>query len=332
MWKSIVRNKGFWVGILLSCAGLYVALKGVRLDQLGSELSAVPWTLAFLVGGVSLIATGIRAYRWMVAVESFSEVSFKNVLSAFMAGMFGLNVIPARVGEYLRVFVLGKNSSLSQSSVLATVVFERVMDGLTILTIFAAAIMLRPAADSAHLLGSVRKEYLLLIPALFVGSLGTLFAIARHPQTMMNGVGTFSRHLGRFGARLPGMVGRFSNGLVIFSDMGRLVRYTVWSFVSWLAVSGYYYVNFRLLDIPLGMASSVVVMSVIVVGVMIPAAPGFVGTYHAFCKMALVAFGVDEARALSFAVVTHAVPYVLHTVLGFVCVLREHVRLADLSA
>lgn len=331
MWKTILRNKGFWAGLVLSCLGLYVALSGVQLDKLRSELASVPWAVAFALGVISFFATILRSYRWQVGIESFSKVSFKNVMSAFLAGMFGLNVIPARLGEYFRVFVLGKNSSLSQSSILATVVFERIMDGLTILVIFAGAVLLRHSADTRNILGPVRREFLLLIPLIFAACLGFLFAVSRHPKPTADFVARFSRHLGKFGARLPGMVERFSGGLVIFSDAGRMIQYVAWSFASWFAIGFYYYMNFHMVGIGLGFADAMVVMSVIVVGVMIPAAPGFVGTYHAFCARALVAFGVDPARAFTYAVVTHAVQYILHTLVGFICVMRENVRLADLN-
>lgn len=318
--------------MVLSCAGLYVAMSGVGFEKLGAELSTVPWTLAIVIGAASIVASAIRSYRWKIAIESFSPVAFKNVFSAFMSGMFGLNVIPARVGEYLRVLVLGKNSSISQSSILATVVFERVMDGLTILTIFAAALVFRPPSAAQSLLGGVRREFLLLIPALFVLCLGFLYAVSRHPKKMMEIAARFSGRPGSFTARIPGMLERFSGGLIIFSDPGRLFRYAVWSFVAWFSIAFFYHLNFVLMKIPLGFAESIVVMAIVVVGVMIPAAPGFVGTYHAFCKAALVAFGVDETRALTFAVVTHAVPYILHTVVGFAFVVRENVRWIDLAA
>lgn len=327
----MIRNKGFWAGLILSCFGLYVAISGVQIDKLRSELSSVPWATAFALGMVSFIATLIRSYRWKVGIESFSGVSFKNVTSAFLSGMFGLNVIPARLGEYLRVFVLGKNSSLSQSSILATVVFERIMDGLTILVIFTGAIFLRHSSDTRSILGTVRREFLLLIPLMFAGCLGFLFAVSRHPKPTADFVARFSKYLGKFGARVPGMIERFSGGLVIFANAGRMIQYVAWSFAAWFTIGFYYYVNFHMAGIELGFADAIVVMSVIVVGVMIPAAPGFVGTYHAFCTRALVAFGVDPARAFTYAVVTHAVQYVLHTVIGFVCVMRENVRLADLN-
>lgn len=302
------------------------------MKELGTELSAVPWPAAIAASFVSIFANVVRSYRWKIGIESFTKISFKNVLSAFFVGVFGLNVIPARIGEYLRIFVLGKNSSLSQSSLLATVVFERVVDGLAILTIFALAVMFRPVTGTHNFLDLVRKEFLLVIPLIFVVSLGILYAGWRRPQSALALLEPLSRRLGKFGTKLPGVAERFVKGLVIFSDVGRLALYLLWSFAAWLTVALFLYLNFLVLDIPLGFSEAVVVLVATVVGAMIPAAPGFVGTYHAFCKAALVSFGVDEARALTFAVVTHALPYLLGTTIGFLCVLRENVRWTDLTS
>ncbi len=318
--------------MILSCAGLAVALHGVGPADLKRELAEVAWHLALAISAVSFLSGVARAWRWKIALDSFSSLSFKNVCSAFMAGLFGLNVIPARVGEYLRVYVLGKSSSLSQSSILATVVFERILDGLTILTIFLVAMMTRSADESGRLGGFIRKEFLLLIPAIFFLCLGFLHDVWRRPARWAGWIGRFAPLLGSAGARLPGMMERFSKGLVIFSDLGRLARYITWSFASWLLAALYFYLNFLILDIDLGFSEAIVVLAVTVVGVMLPAAPGFVGTYHAFCKGTLVILGVDEAAALTFAVVTHALPFALNTLAGFVCVLRENVRLAELSS
>ncbi|OGH60424.1 MAG: hypothetical protein A3G34_10320 [Candidatus Lindowbacteria bacterium RIFCSPLOWO2_12_FULL_62_27] len=332
MWKTAVRSKGFWFGVVVSCVGLAVALHGVRLDRLGAELASAPWGPVLALGLAMVLATGVRAYRWKVSIESFAPVAYKNVFSAFMAGMFGLNVIPARVGEYLRVFVLGKNSSLSQSAILATVVLERVVDGLTILTVFSAALILHPAPESRSVLANVRTEFLWIVPLIFLGCLWFLYAVSKNPARPVEVIRRICRPFGAAGAKLPGIVERFSGGLVIFADPARLARYLAWSFIAWMSIAFWYYLNFLAMGISLGMAEAVVLMSVVVVGVMIPAAPGFVGTYHAFCKGCLVAFGVDETVALTFAVITHLVPYVLHTFIGFVCVLRENVHWADLAA
>ncbi|MBI4179338.1 flippase-like domain-containing protein [bacterium] len=308
-----------------------MALKGVRLNELGTELSNVSWVTAFLIGLVSLLSSAIRAYRWEIAVKMFSPVSFRNVFSSFMVGVFGLNVIPARVGELLRVVVLARNSSLSHSSTLATVVFERLVDGLVLVILFAVSLWLYPAANPSSLFGADRGPYLMIIPVLFFAFFVLLILFWRHPDTW---TAFLHRHLawaGRLGETLPGMLKRFAAGLVIFSDGRRMAAYLFWSFIAWIGTGVYFQLNFIMLDIPLGLGPALVVLTATAVGAMIPAAPGFVGTYHAFCKTALMAFGVSDARALTFAVVTHLVSYLINTLIGFICALRENVQWSDLK-
>lgn len=332
MWKTVLKSKGFWLGLILSIAGLAVAVRGVDFSELSEQLGKVSWTAAFGIGLLSVAASTIRAYRWNVAVDCFSPVSFKNTFSAFMLGLFGLNVIPARLGEYLRIIALGKNSSVSQSSLIATVVFERVIDGLVILMMFLAAVVLQPAVLGAGSESPIRREFLLMIPAIFFVVLMVLFAIWKKPDACERAVEKIGRRLGRLGALLPGITRRFRDGLVIFSHPVRLMFYIILCFGAWLTYTVYLYFNFKLMHFPLGVGAAMVVMTATVVGAMIPAAPGFVGTYHAFCTWALVSMGIPKAEAFTFSVVTHAVPYVLHVIIGFFCAVRENIRWIDLQA
>lgn len=357
MWIRLLRSKSFWFGLAVSIAGLAIAIRGVESDQLREHLSRTPWVWAFGIGLISLSASMIRSYRWKVAIDSFSPVPLSKVASAFMVGILGLNVIPARVGELLRVLVLGRNSTNSRSSILATVVFERVIDALVIITIFVAAFVLIPqvgsgivdavvsgvaapdagnpdaaAASAAQAPDSGRKILLCIIPVIFCACLFVLYSLRCHLSFWQRMLGRFAARLGRIGTKLPGVLERFSSGLVIITHPSRMLAYIALSFGAWLTYSLYLYANFRMLGIDLGFKEAIVVTTATVVGAMIPAAPGFVGTYHFFCQLALRYFDVPAALAVTFAVVTHAVPYILHTIIGFFCALRENVRLNDLAS
>ena len=332
MWKTAVRSKGFWFGLALSCAGLWWALKGVGIDQLKEDLSNVPWLLVLAAGAMSVGGSVMRSYRWKIGVDCYTPVKFRRVCSAFFVGIFGLNVIPLRVGESLRVYVLGKNSSLNYSPIFATVVFERVMDGLTVMTIFGTALLVLPGADYTQFLGRVPKEALLVIPAMFAVGLGILYSFWKFPNAWISGLGRLFRAVGRRAETLPKTAEQFSAGLIIFSNRKRLVTYIFWSFAAWFMMGFYLYVTGLILDLPLSLTQAMVVLTATVVGAMIPAAPGFVGTYHAFCKKTLTAFGVPASKALTFAVVSHAVPFIAHVLIGFVCVMRENIRISEISA
>lgn len=330
MWKKALQSKGFWLGLALSGAGLWFALNGVDLGRLKAELREVPWVIAFGVGVFSVGASVIRSWRWKVGIESFAPAKFTRVLSAFFVGLFGLNVIPMRIGELLRVFVLSRNSGFGYGQIMATVVFERIMDGLVVVTLFATALFFLPAAESASVLGPAPRGLLFTIPAAFIICLILLYVFWKYPNAWKIRLDRLARPFGRMGAHLAEGIEKFSGGLTIFADAGRFARYAFWSFAAWLMMGAYLFLNGFVLGVPLTFMNALVVLTFTVVGAMIPAAPGFVGTYHALCKAALVAFGVPAPKALTFAVVTHAVPYVAHTLIGFLFSLREHVRYSDL--
>jgi uncharacterized membrane protein YbhN (UPF0104 family) len=109
----------------------------------------------------------------------------------------------------------------------------------------------------------------------------------------------------------------------------------VLSVLVWSVETAFYYLNLRAFGIGQtsgeAVRAAVLVLVVVNLGIMIPSAPGYVGTYHALAMLALSAFGVEPTLAFSAALVMHAVQYLVVTGVGLFCLSREHISLRQLT-
>ena len=106
----------------------------------------------------------------------------------------------------------------------------------------------------------------------------------------------------------------------------------VFSILSWIAEGGTYYVIGLAFDLNLPVYVAVVTLAIVNFGILIPAGPGYVGTFEFFCVSALSLVSVDKSVALSYALVLHAVLFLPITVIGMMYFVKDQVSLAEIRA
>ncbi|MCK4490806.1 MAG: flippase-like domain-containing protein, partial [Anaerolineales bacterium] len=123
----------FWVGLGVSAGFMYLALRGLGIGDVWEPLrSAQYWWLLPGVG-VYFIGVWVRSWRWHYLLRPIKSVSTPKTFPIVAIGYMGNNIYPARAGEILRAFVLKRKEDISISASLATIVVERVFDGVVML-------------------------------------------------------------------------------------------------------------------------------------------------------------------------------------------------------
>ena len=148
------------ISILISILFLYIALKGISFAELSGALQKCNYLYLIPALGLTLMLYVIRSIRWYYFVKPIKETSFKNLLSAVMIGFMANNIFPARAGEFVRANILGNDEKIKKSSVFATIVIERLFDGMSLLFIVLAVFLTvdlseRLSGEVAHNLKSV---------------------------------------------------------------------------------------------------------------------------------------------------------------------------------
>lgn len=323
----------FWVGVLVSAGFSYYALLNLQLEKVWGALSRfqILWLLPAVA--VYFVAVFLRTYRWHYLLRHMKNIPVKRLFPVVTIGYMGNNVYPFRVGEVIRAYVLRRKENVSGSASLATIVVERIFDGLTMLTFVFTISPFVPAA------GRFRVT-LAATSVLFFGALVAFFLIASSPQRTERMYGWFVSRLvpARFRDKVRGMLDKFLVGLQVLRRGRDLLLVFGISIVLWLVEAGKYFFimqGFHQAGVAINVPFHALVFTTALVNLAtsIPLPTiGYIGPFEMVGKESLMLFGVGEEIALGFMLVLHAALWLPITMLGFYYMARESISWAELSA
>ncbi len=322
-------------GIAVSALFLWVVTRDVLMAEVWQAMrSAKPGWLV-LVAGVSVLSVYARAQRWKMLFAHLRPVATRTLFASQALGYAANAVLPLRAGEAVKAYSIARKEKLPLSTAFATVVLERVFDLVTVGALLAIAIILVPIPESAgpQVTGAVR-----LLGAVAGLVTALILALILFQDVSLRWLDRFiDRFPKRIGAPVGATVHSFVDGLHALTDLRQLLTLLLTSAYVWATLAA----PFALVAVAMGMdvgydvpvlRLAIVATALVAVFVMIPAAPGFVGTFQAGCIVALSIFGVPKSEALGYALLVHALTLVPPTLLGFGFLAAEGVRLRDVTS
>ncbi len=308
---TILRRPYLWVGVAVSVGALALASRSLSIDEVVDALTAANYLWLIPALAALLIGLVLRARRWQLLFHPVGGLRLSNLFGAMNVGYLLNNVLPFRVGELGRAYVIGKVEDVGWVHVLTTIVVERLLD---VLIVVALLLILLPFVDEPGWATG---------PALVLG-LGVLVlatvlaAIARARR--------FALHVVEWLLRLApeGLRGRLRESaeaaLDGFATLGHppvLLRAGAWSAAAWAFSSLYLYFILLAFDLELTYAAPLLVMVATALGMIVPSSAGYIGVYHAIAIETLTSvFAVERADAAGFALVSHALFYLVPIILG----------------
>lgn len=290
------RALQFTVAIGISALCVWLSMREVDLARVAESLRNANYLGFAAVMAITLFAFWVRAIRWRLLLPVDRAVASGSLFSATMIGFMANNVLPFRLGEFVRPWVLARREKLSKSMALATIVVERAIDMLTLLAIFGAALLVSPIAENTpagRLVQGGARILLVLAVAL------TLFVVVAERNR-----GFARALLGLCPAglrdRASRLLDRFLDGFALFRDLGRLVQVFVLSFAMFLSFAVALWITGWSLGIALPWYAGLVMLVVTAIGIMVPAAPGYVGTLNVACTAGLALYGVGKTPASAY--------------------------------
>lgn len=262
------------------------------------------WLLPYL--GILLLIHVCRTLRWGALLSGMERVPFRKLNESSAIGFMMLIVLPFRLGEFARPFLIANRSSIRRSPAMATVVVERIVDGLLVALLLRALMFFIPEDAPGYRVVLVAGNAMFLI--FFGGLLFLLFAYwqqARAVRFMRAMTGWVSPKLADTAAHMvDGFVGALRQ-LPSRGEVAKFIAYTVayWSLNGFgMMVAAQAFSDGS--GFSLSLFQAYVVMCTLVVGVMIPSAPGMVGTFQAGVKFGLALFlpaAVVNAQGIAYA-------------------------------
>lgn len=321
---AMLKSKKFW-GFLVSIFFLWLALRKVDWKAVPTTLSALDYSwLALFILSYTLEHIA-RAYRWR-AILPGKPLKMKHAYFGIVLGYFFNNLLPARAGEFVRAFYLKKKNTAPASEVFGSVVFERFLDGIIIVTLivfslnyFPTTPMVQKASISAIVFYALVLCGILLLQfrrSLFEEITRRLFSL--FPQRTAH----FLNH-----ARES-----FINGLGLIARPKLFFRAIILSVVSWSFSIATYYICLQMFNLNLGISEAMLLICVLSVGAMIPTSPGMIGIYEYCSVIALHGIlGQTEEIGALFGLVTHSLGYFYILIAGFVILTIEGLSMTDLQ-
>jgi hypothetical protein len=246
-------------------------------------------------------------------MESLVKYDPKTLFIISSIGFMATGMLPARLGEFARPYLVKQKSNIKMSSTMATIIVERVFDMLSLM-IFMFVIMLKISLPPVIFKTGITMLTISLTILL------VLIFLAVKKEFSLNKIDLI---LGKLPAGLAKplehLAHSFIEGLQILPDVKRTLYVSVLSVFIWVLIGISPYILFFSFGFNLPVINAFAVMVIIVLGVMLPAAPGFVGVYHYACVLGLTSFGIPKEAALSYAIVLHFLQLMPTVALGLLC-------------
>ncbi len=235
----------------------------------------------------------LRVVRWYPLLKPIAHVGFWDLNRIGAVGFMAVFIFPLRLGELVRPYMLSNEGKVRGSAALATIVVERVFDGLmTSLLLFATLVFLPSWNQESYAAISLGAFIALSV---FVGCLGLLvLAYWRREWTIRAVRRLVGRGSRKMAERIVSIIEAFLQGLAVLPHWRSLALFSLLTALYW-GINGLgLYIFCRGFGLHIPLLGAYAMMTCVVVGMMIPNSPANVGSFWYFLLMPLALYGLHS--------------------------------------
>ena len=317
----------FWIGVAVSAVFLWWALRGLDLSEVWRDVQTANYW--WLLPGVAVyfVAVWARTWRWDYMLRPLKHIHLSNLFPVVVIGYMGNNIYPFRAGEVLRSYVLRRREDVPMSASLATVIVERVFDGLVMLVFVFVALPFTPIPGDD---GSIRTV-VITASVLFFVAMVVFFALAAMPERFYALAEWLSDKLlpDRMKRPLLDFLQRFLTGLESLRSFKNVLMIFFTSVVIWLLETVKYWFVMHAFSFEVSFFALMLMNGIVNLATTLPSAPGYVGTFDGPGIAVLTLYGIEQGLATAYTLVLHAALWLPITLLGGYYMLKEGLGWAD---
>ena len=332
MSKQKKSNANLGFGISLAVSGAIIGYLFWQLDWqiFFAQLKRVQpiYLLGILV--LEILCFYLRAIRWRYLLPTGLPVRTSSLFDALMIGFLGTFLLPLRAGEFIRPWVLSRTDNLPFSTCFASVVTERAFDVLALLALLGLSLS---HIDVVPHWVSIGAQALAMVAL----AVTVLMLVSYLKPNLILGLGNkiisilLEKRSPELCEKLSRMLSEFITGLRAISSLYELLMVLVLSFVVWLEISMMYQVGMWAFGETPSLWVGIVINIMICLAVAAPSAPGFIGTFQAGCVAALTGiYGYSQEFSVAFSIVEHTVQMLAIFLVGFFCLNKLGLSVAQL--
>jgi len=316
--RTLVRERRSWIGTLLSAICFVLALRNVCVAEVIKTLSKANYLLIMVAMVMQTAAIVATAIRWkLLFSHHYAGAQTSRFLSVAFIGELVNTFLPARLGSLVRVFLIGEIGEISKAFALGTIVVEKILDGLTLLFLFALLGLFLPFPGWLRQTGFLTGVIIIGLSASMI-TIGyqkaKVVTLVSHLLGRLPTLGHMNL-LEQFGFALDSLEGlcQARTGLklwcwsILISILGILVNFT----------------TLAALNIQTPLIAPVFLLIALQIGIKIPSLPGNIGVFEYLCVLSLSLFSINDSLALSFGFLLHFILLLPPSLLGALCLSRE---------
>ncbi len=314
---SSLRRRIFFIAInVISLIGLGWTLYGMNLGTLRHEIATLDWRWVALGMVFDVLVYSWQAWRWTLVLKPVKTVPMWDSVRAIYVGLFANEVLPLRVGEIVRCYLLGRWTDIPVSVAIASALIERIFDGLWLV------VCLFVTMRYVHLPGQfVAGGYVVLA---LVVSCAALVGLAMFwKQQTLDYV---------LGAKWLSWVHVLIEDLHLIGH-SRYLYYAAAVSLPYILIQAlpiYALIrSYEQLD-GVSVFGAFALMVILRLGAVVPQAPGNVGMYNAITVLGLILLGVPKPVAKRFSVILWTAITLPLLLVGFIAVAVTGVKMGDL--
>jgi len=324
--RNVVKKLLVWIGVGVSALFLYLALRGLNLAFVWDIIKQANYW--WILPGIAVYFVGvwIRTWRWHYMLRQFKPVSVRKLFPVVCIGYAGNNIYPARAGEVIRSYVLKKNEDIPISGSLATVLVERIFDGLIMLLFVFFALPFVSGIPPQY------ENFVIALSIIFGVALVVFIAVAARPHWVMKVYTPIATRLipTKIRPKFDGMVEKFLFGLASLQSPKDVVMIFFTSILIWLAETLKYWFVMHAFSFTVSFITLMLMNGIVNLFTTLPAAPGYIGTFDAPGIEVLVTVGgVDRTMAAAYTLVLHAALWLPITALGVYYFFKARLHWSD---
>jgi len=318
----------FWIGIAVSIFFLVLLSQKIDFNQLVIALKAVDYRFVLLAIVLTFISYFLRAVRWHYLLIGLKRIRLSSLFSATIIGYMANNLLPARLGEFVRAYLLAQREELETPAVFASLVIDRLFDGFTVLLMLVITLFTLRLPEAMADAGVALRAGGVITFLIYCMVIVFLFLLKRQTMKMLSFLSIMLKPFPQsFTDRLIPLLGSFIAGINLSFKGRHFGAVIVSSIMIWIFALLPVDMILRGFGVNLPITASMFILVLLVFAVMVPASPGFIGTYHYACFKGLSVFDIDASTSVSLALVIHGVGFLPVIFAGFYYLWRDRVSL-----
>lgn len=325
-------NIKFWFGIAVSLFFMVLLFNKIDFRKLGAALESADYRYVFLAVCFTFVSYFLRALRWRYLLITEKPLPLYSLYSATIIGYMANNLLPARLGEFVRAYTLARREQLETPAVFASLVIDRLFDGFSVLFLLLLALFtlqLPAGMEDAAIALRVGGTFMFSLYCVVI-----LFLYLLKRQTMRT-LSVVKYVLKPFPQRtadaLIPLLGSFIGGIRLSPKLRHWSALVATSAGIWLCCLLAVDMTLKSFNVNLPITASMFILVLLVFAVMVPASPGFIGTYHYACYKGLSVFSIPETTSVSIALVMHGTSFFPVIIAGFYYLWRNKLSLNELQ-